>query len=79
MICYDCSVLEKRTDAIGVCHHCGAAVCGSHGVFVANPVHVHELVAKEVSLPKKARELLCQTCFDALRQRDLLEVEGGSK
>jgi hypothetical protein len=76
MICFDCSVQKsKRTDAIGVCHHCGVAVCNDHGVVVADPVHVHELVAKEISLPKKARELLCRTCLDALRQREVLEVE----
>lgn len=88
MICYDCFVEEQaKTDAIGVCHHCGVAVCESHGIIAADPVHVHELVAKEVTLPRKARELLCRTCWDALSQlqtRDLADLRlvatgGGSR
>lgn len=72
MRCYDCSVQGHQREAIGLCHHCSVALCREHGTLVEDPVLVHEPVAKVVTLPKKARELLCHTCLDALRQRQEL-------
>ena len=75
MKCYDCSLLGDGNEAIGVCHHCSVGLCAGHGTIVADPVLVHEAVAKVLELPKKARELLCQTCLDALSQRHQSEQE----
>jgi hypothetical protein len=75
MRCYDCSIQGDRNEAIGVCHHCSVGLCVEHGALVSDPILVHEPIAKVVALPKKARELLCRTCLDALRQRQALEEQ----
>jgi hypothetical protein len=68
MKCYDCWGEGVQTDAVGICHHCSAGTCGTHGTLVADPVLVHGPVARTVELPKKARALLCGVCRAALEQ-----------
>lgn len=75
MRCYDCSVQGHRVEAIGVCHHCSVGLCAEHGTLVSDPILVNEPVARVVALPKKARELLCRTCLDALGQRHRMEEQ----
>ena len=70
MWCYDCSQQAIRREAIGICHHCSAGVCTHHATMVADPVLGHQPVARVEPLPKKARELFCNTCLDALRQQE---------
>jgi hypothetical protein len=75
MRCYDCHMAGRKADAIGVCHHCSVGLCMDHGTVVIDPILMQEPVMKTVALPKKARELLCQTCLEALRQRQALVEE----
>jgi hypothetical protein len=75
MKCYDCHTAGRKADATGICHHCSVGLCIDHGTVVVDPILVHEPVMKTVALPKKARELLCRTCLEALRQRQALVEE----
>ncbi len=75
MRCFDCSAPGERSEAIGVCHHCSVGLCADHGAIVSDPILAHESIAKVIALPKKARELLCRTCLDALRQRHAMPEE----
>ena len=68
MLCYECSHAGTRQEAIGVCHHCSAALCQQHGSMISDPVTMTALIARIVVLPKKARLFLCSTCLTALEQ-----------
>lgn len=68
MICYECLRQGQQKQAVGICHHCGVAVCADHGSLVERPVHTRLPLVKVVSLPKRAQELLCHVCRAALEQ-----------
>lgn len=68
MLCYECSQAGKRGEAVGLCHHCSAGLCSEHVCVVKDPVTTTHGVFQTVVLPRKARELLCATCFGALQQ-----------
>ena len=68
MFCYECSKARKNCDAVGLCHHCSAALCAEHARIVAEPVTTTAALLRTIVLPKKARLLLCDTCFAALAQ-----------
>ncbi len=70
MICYECwKAGEKNERAVGLCHHCSAALCADHANMVDDPVIMSYPVAATVVLPKHARLLLCGTCLAAHRQQ----------
>jgi len=75
MTCYDCSLKGDHSEAIGVCHHCSVGLCAAHGTLVADPILVNVPLNRLVAVPKKAREFLCRTCLEALRQRHAMEME----
>jgi len=79
MKCFDCSIQGCAADALGICHHCSAGVCESHGSFVSDPVTMQAIVNRTVVLPKKARVLLCRTCQEALGQPHNPEAEAETK
>lgn len=68
MLCYECSKVGRNQDAVGLCHHCSAALCREHSQIVADPVTITYPVAKAVVLPLQARLFLCETCLAALEQ-----------
>jgi hypothetical protein len=68
MHCYECLQAGVTRDAIGLCHHCSAALCTEHAFVVADPVTTIYPLMKTVVLPKRARLLLCGTCKAALEQ-----------
>lgn len=68
MICYECCKLGETRDAVGLCHHCSAALCLNHARVVDDPVTASFPVSKTVVLPKHARLMLCDTCMSALHQ-----------
>ncbi len=68
MHCYECSREGKSREALGLCHHCSAALCSDHARVVADPVTTSYPIAKRIAFPKKARLLLCVTCLEALEQ-----------
>ncbi len=68
MLCYECSQAGRNREAVGLCHHCSAALCADHASMVADPVTTTYPLLKTVVLPKKARLFLCDTCLQALRQ-----------
>lgn len=74
MGCYECCLKNDHREAVGICHHCSIGLCVSHGTLVADPILVNVPLNRSVALPKKAREFLCGTCLEALRQRDVMEV-----
>ena len=68
MLCYECSKAGKNREAVGLCHHCSAALCTDHVSIITDPVTTAYPVFKKLVLPKKARLLLSGTCLDALGQ-----------
>lgn len=68
MQCYECSRANITRDAVGLCHHCGAAVCAQHICAVDDPVTAGVPLVRTIVLSKKARLLLCNTCKGALEQ-----------
>ena len=68
MHCYECLQAGVTRDAIGLCHHCSAALCTEHAFVIADPVTTIYPLMKTVVLPKRARLLLCGTCKAALEQ-----------
>jgi hypothetical protein len=75
MKCFDCATKAIATEAIGMCHHCSAGVCDTHGVLVADPVTVPTVVMGTRVLPKRARLLFCHNCLAAMRQHGVPEVK----
>jgi hypothetical protein len=68
VLCYECSKVGRNQHAIGLCHHCSAALCREHSRIVADPVTATYPIAKTVVLPLQARLFLCETCLAALEQ-----------
>jgi len=66
--CYECLQLGETRDAVGICHHCSAALCREHIWAVDDPVTAIYPLVRTVVLPKKARLLMCGTCKAALEQ-----------
>lgn len=68
MVCFDCARLGESREAVGLCHHCSAALCAEHARTVDDPVTATYTVCKTVVLPKRARLILCDLCRAALEQ-----------
>jgi hypothetical protein len=68
MLCYECSKAGTNREAVGLCHHCSAALCTDHACVIKDPVTTTYPLARTVVLPRRARQLLCATCLDALQQ-----------
>lgn len=68
MRCYECLHADTSRHAVGLCHHCSAALCADHAKLVADPITDIRPLMLEVVLPKQARLLLCGTCKAALEQ-----------
>ncbi len=68
MRCYECLHADTSRDAVGLCHHCSAALCADHACVVADPITDIRPLMREVVLPKQARLLLCGICKAALEQ-----------
>jgi hypothetical protein len=68
MMCFECAKLGAARDAVGLCHHCSAALCSDHARTVDDPVTAVFPVAKTITLPKHARLVLCDTCKAAMEQ-----------
>jgi hypothetical protein len=66
--CYECLQAGKTREAVGLCHHCAAALCTDHIRVIDDPVTGCVPLVRTVVLPKKARLLLCGTCKAALEQ-----------
>ncbi len=69
MICFECARSGIDRQAVGLCHHCSAALCSDHAQTADDPVTAVYPVCKSVVLPKHARLILCETCHAALSQR----------
>jgi hypothetical protein len=68
MNCYECSMVGTNSNAVGLCHHCSAALCTDHACVVADPMTTTYPLVRTVVVPKQARLFLCGTCLQALRQ-----------
>jgi hypothetical protein len=68
MLCFDCSRSGESREAVGLCHHCSAALCAEHARTVDDPVSATYAVCQTVVLPKHARLILCDVCRAALEQ-----------
>jgi hypothetical protein len=68
MECYQCLQNGINRDAVGLCHHCSAALCSEHTCEVEDPITIKHATAPSTVLPRKARILLCATCKSALDQ-----------
>ncbi len=75
MKCFDCAMKGIATETIGICHHCSAGICDTHGTLVSDPVTVPAVVMGTRVLPKRARLLFCHLCLAALRQNGVLEIK----
>lgn len=74
MLCYECSKAGRNREAVGLCHHCSAALCANHACIVADPVTTTYPMTRTVVLPKKARMFLCSTGVQALQQKGNLTL-----
>jgi hypothetical protein len=80
MLCYECSQSKVEVPAIGVCHYCSAGLCAAHAHVDAEPVRVmrrHRIygtIKQTINLPDGARRLLCEICWQALRERQASDV-----
>jgi hypothetical protein len=68
MQCFECFEMGIDKEAVGLCHHCSAALCADHASLVSDPVTAVYPLVKTVVLPKRARLLLCRTCKEAIEQ-----------
>jgi hypothetical protein len=68
MQCYECAVLGKETQAVGLCHNCSAGLCREHASVRRRPVTALYPIVKIIELPHQAREMLCSLCKTALEQ-----------
>ena len=68
MNCYVCAQGDLERVAVGLCHNCSAGICIEHSLERSREVTFLALFDREVTLPLKARELLCQLCKQALEQ-----------
>lgn len=68
MECYQCLQDGIQRDAVGLCHHCSAALCSDHIFAVEEPLMLKHLMVPSTIFPKKARLMLCSTCKAALDQ-----------
>ena len=68
MECYQCLQNGVNRDAVGLCHHCSAALCSDHIFAVEEPMMVKHVMVPPTLFPKRARRMLCSTCKIALEQ-----------
>jgi hypothetical protein len=68
MICFECAKFGLSREAVGLCHHCSAALCPQHARTMEDPVTATCVMFKPTALPKHARLILCSICRDALEQ-----------
>ena len=65
MNCYECSLKDTTSTAIGVCSQCGVALCREHvNVCVSEIVHTNAVGSPTIHDPA-GRSLCCDTCRDA--------------
>lgn len=68
MECFECLQSGVTREAVGLCHHCSAALCVDHIFAVEDPLTISHIMAPSEVLPKRARVMLCGTCKMALEQ-----------
>lgn len=68
MQCYECLQAGITREAVGLCHHCSAALCREHILAVEDAITIRHMMAPYQVLPKRARICLCGTCKGALEQ-----------
>lgn len=68
MECFECVKSGLTREAVGLCHHCSAALCANHIFSVEDPLILSHIMTPSVVLPKRARLLLCATCKAAMEQ-----------
>ena len=75
VICFECKCIAIRRDAVGVCHNCGVALCEEHAQIEWTPIvavygnSTYPAINGTFELPRKARQILCRVCQQALRQK----------
>ena len=80
MLCYDCKLSHSSREAIGICSHCGGAVCDEHAFVESEPLiatwgnKTFPSVRGTYQLPRKARRVLCRICRDGLTQGQSLRA-----
>ncbi len=68
MECFECVQSGVNREAVGLCHHCSAALCEDHIFAVEDTLTLSHIMTPSVVLPKRARLLLCATCKAAMEQ-----------
>ena len=68
MQCFECMENGESNEAVGLCHHCSAALCQQHALTTEEFVTTIAPLLRTVVLPKRARLILCATCKTALEQ-----------
>ncbi|QRV39186.1 DUF2180 family protein (plasmid) [Streptomyces californicus] len=63
MHCLECHAEGHDSNAVGVCHTCGAAVCAHHVRTVTRSVRHSSLVGTPGE--RQERTLLCPVCTEA--------------
>lgn len=68
MECYQCLQAGVAREAVGLCHHCSAALCADHIRVVEDPIELTPPLAPSTELLKRGRIMLCDTCRAAFEQ-----------
>jgi hypothetical protein len=68
MNCYVCAQRDSERTAVGLCHNCSAGLCIEHAHEKCIEVTNDSLINRIMTLPLKARQLLCHLCKQALEQ-----------
>ncbi|WP_405387223.1 DUF2180 family protein [Streptomyces sp. NBC_01102] len=63
MHCLECHAEGEDSNAVGVCHRCGAAVCAGHAPTATRSVRHKSLIGTPGE--HQERTLLCPVCAEA--------------
>lgn len=69
MRCYDCAVGGRSSEAAGVCHGCGRAICLDHSVLQHLPQHYRisdGMIGSKVRCKLDQARLVCHECEKSL-------------
>ena len=75
MNCYECKQEGRDRNAIGLCKHCGVALCPEHAHVIEESISSRFEMLRRVALPVHARLVLCATCEAALEQPQAEDIE----
>ncbi len=71
MKCYECAIVGKDTDAVGICIVCGRGVCKDHLIHEETPVWEGDYPIELKPDLEHIKRIVCLPCHDALKENCL--------